>query len=261
MNDVLQWLQVHGNERDRAVDKAAALLTEPYRRKYSKIVPPELHRLSALASARLVFVESLPGGARLVPMPGGFEILIDANLNHQRARTAIAHELVHTLFYSREREIPTRLIRPSKGEEHFCFDVARRVLAPMWMIESAGILELRAATEIFAALLKTFKLSRPVAARLMLQDYRFASGVAATWMNCEGAWTMRRGNCFASPELSKAERSRLHNLARSWLRREPLSDTMGIRGYTDHARKSAFVLVEVAGRNLTRAARAASGAA
>ncbi len=243
MSNVLHWLDTHGKAREHAVEQAASLFVEGYLRRYSRIIPPELHRLSALASAKVAYVDGLPGGARLVPVLDGFQILVDSGLKPQRARTAIAHELIHTLFYSKEERIPTRLVRATEAEEHFCFDVARRVLAPLRMVKFAGIPDLPSDADKFHALVKTFKLSRQVAARLLLQDYGLASGVAAVWTHSSGGWEMRRGNCFASPELPRPERARLHGVARAWLRKEEFDEQMSVTGSLDASGLTGFVLV------------------
>jgi len=246
MSGVLQWLDTHGVDRQRAVEQATDMLTEGYRRKYGKMIPPELHRLAALVSAKISYVNNLPGGARLVPVAGGFDILVDSSLNAFRTRTAIAHELAHTLFYSSQEPIPKRLSPPSKNEEHFCFDVARRILAPEWMIRSVGISNLRDTSEMFLVTSKTFKLSRQMASRVLLQDYCFLSGVAAVWTKHEQGWKMKPGNCYASPDLSRKERMRLHGVARAWLGRERSyhdTPTTGIVGSLGSDGRTAFVLI------------------
>jgi hypothetical protein len=243
MSNALHWLDTHGKAREHAVEQAASLFVDGYLRRYGRIIPPELHRLSALSSAKVAYVDGLPGGARLVPVLDGFEILVDSDLKPQRARTAIAHELVHTLFYSKDERIPTRLVRATEAEEHFCFDVARRVLAPLPMVEFARIPTLRSDGDKFSALVKTFKLSRHVAARLLLQDYGLASGVAAVWTRSSGVWEMKRGNCFASPGLPRSERARLHGAARAWLNKEEPAGHLNLTGLLDTSGLTGFVLV------------------
>ncbi len=242
MTNTLEWLNSRGAERERSVKEAVSLLTEEYRNKYPSLLPMELHRLSATLSARVVYIQGLEGGARLLPVPGGFEVLVDSGLNYLRARTSIAHELVHTLFYAREDHVPRRLAKATKAEEHFCFDVGRRILAPSWMVEIAGIRDLKNGKDIFTSLLRIFKLSRSVAARIMLQDYSLTSGVAAVWSCSDGTWKMKPGSCSASAHLKRGQRTELHDHARRWLQ-NPDSQQPNVLGMMDKTRSAAFVLV------------------
>ena len=239
----LRWLEAHGADRQLAVENAAETLMRDYRSKYGSMIPPELHRLAALLEGKIVYVDGLPGGARLVPVHGGFEILVDSTLSVSRMRTAIAHELAHTLFYSRAESIPRRLSAPSKWEEHFCFDVARRVLAPEWMIRVTGIADLNDISEMFHATSRTFKLGRQTASRVLLQDHRLLSGVAAIWVKLGEQWRMKPGNCYASSNLSKKERQYLHEIARAWLKDGSAQSDVPAIGFVDSARQTAFVLV------------------
>jgi len=111
------------------------------------------------------------------------------------------------------------------------------------MVEFTRIPDLPSDADKFGALVKTFKLSRHVAARLLLQDYGLASGVAAVWTQSSGEWKMKGGNCFASPELGRHERARLHGVARAWLRKEEFDKEMSVTGLLDTSGLTGFVLV------------------
>jgi hypothetical protein len=243
MTIALEWLNTKGVERQRAVECAAETLMADYRRSYRSMVPPELHRLASLIGAQISYVADLPGGARLLPVQGGFQILIDSTLVGCRKRTAIAHELVHTLFYSKNDSIPKRVLPPSRTEEHFCFDVARRILVPHWMIRSSGLRDIQEASRLFSTIACTFKLSRQMASRVLLQDYQLLSGVAAVWIKTGEQWRMKLGNCYASPDLSRRDRATLHSVARAWLCSEQKENRSEVIGSFDSTARKAFVLV------------------
>ncbi len=180
-----------------------------------------------------------------MPVKGGFHVLVSDELEPARYRTSVAHELCHTLFYSRDYDIPKRLLPPSEAEERFCFDVARRVLAPRWMVEAFGLLKHPEAETMFKTLTGTFKLSRPAAARLMLADYRLVVGVAGRWSLVKGDWELKRGESFASPQLTAKERKSLHSAARDWLGdRYRESIFRRVFGIMEAENRSAFVMVQ-----------------
>jgi len=243
MTIALEWLNTKGIDRHCALESAAESLMADYRRSYCNMVPPELHRLASLIGARISYVEDLPGGARLLPVHGVFQILVDSTLDGYRKRTAIAHELAHTLFYSRNESIPKRVLPASRTEEHFCFDVARRILAPRWMIRSSGLPDIQDASRLFSTITTTFRLSRQMASRVLLQDYQLLSGVAAVWIKTGEQWGMKAGNCYASPDLSRKDRRTLHGVARAWLSNERKERFAEVIGSLDATTRRAFVLV------------------
>jgi len=248
MSDPVDWLSMHGDLRRHGVEQAATQLLDKYRSRWPKIVPPELHRLAASLSARIVAIDNLEGDARLVPAFGGFVVLVQRELassRYGRFRTCIAHELVHTLFYSKADARPRRLCEPSKAEEYFCFDVARRVLAPHWLLEATGVRTMSEAEPIFRMLVETFKLSRPVAARVMLEDYELVRGIAGRWSRQHGRWELNRGSTYATPLLTEAERKTLRQVTREWLESaaEPATPHCVI-GTIESSGDSAFVVVE-----------------
>jgi hypothetical protein len=200
-----------------AAQEAAAQLLDSYRGKWADLIPVELHRVAWTLDASIETVENLAGGARLVPVKGGFRILVGSNLPSGRYRTSVAHELAHTLFYVRDGSLPRRVTQQTKSEEDFCFDVARYVLAPMWLMDSIGINDVRDPAQSFRVLRETLKLSTPVAARVLLHDYHLFSGVAGQWSREEGNWHLQRGRAYASPDLNPSQRARLRRSAQLWL--------------------------------------------
>lgn len=244
MNTPPSWLSLRN--RVAAVDRASVELLSAYQRQWPNLVPTELHRLSASLGCRISTVKHLEGGARLLPSRGGgFRVLVGQNLDPGRYRTAVAHELSHTLFYCRQESMPKRFFPPSKAEEHFCFDVARRLLAPRWMLKGAGLLDDRDVESVFETLITKFKLSRPVAARLILADYHLFTGVAGRWSLEAGEWKLNRGESFASPNLATREKRVLHSAAHSWLKGiHGESVFRRIVGLRETGSQSAFVLVE-----------------
>jgi hypothetical protein len=240
------WLRASGDELRLAVKHAALLLLEGYRHKWANLAPVELHRLAWSLETQISREPKVEGGARLMPVPGGFVVLIDNNLPVAKCRTSIAHELVHTLFYSRETRIPTRLFKMTPKEEHFCFDVGRRILAPDWLLVDLGLTEMQDAKAIFASLTRKLGLSKPVAARVMLEDYMLARGVAARWAHRNGQWDLVRGNVYASPSLSRNERQFLRGVAKQWLEKKTkVEEEYRVFGTFEQSGDSAFVLVQV----------------
>lgn len=244
MSSVLQWLSSRGVDRRLAAEQAAYVLLLKYRQRWEKIVPIELHRLAASLNCRISQVRRLEGGARLLPISGGFEVLVSAELPLAKHRMAIAHELAHTLFYSFENEIPMRLVEPSPREEHFCFDVARRILAPDWLIADIRRFRLAEPKDLFDCLTKRFKLSKLTAARVMLEDYQLAVGVAGRWRRVNEQWKLDRGRAFASPSLKPRDRKLLHAAAKRWLSESVLPEApYGIIGLSEASGEGVFVCV------------------
>lgn len=217
MSNAVEWLSTGGVERRLAADQAANVLLSKYRQRWESIVPIELHRLAASLNCTVSTVQEVEGGARLLPIAGGFEVLVSAELPVAKYRMAIAHELAHTLFYSVEHDLPTRVLEPSRKEEHFCFDVARRILAPDWLIADVRRFHFAEPKDLFDCLTKTFKLSKSTAARVMLEDYELAVGVAGRWCRINGRWELDRGRAFASPCLKPKDRKLLRDAAKRWL--------------------------------------------
>jgi hypothetical protein len=216
---VTRWLQADGEDRRGAVRSAAALLLADYRERWPTLAPVELNRVASTVGAKIVWVPQLSGGARLLPVPGGFRILVSRGLPSAKVRTSIAHELAHTLFYSRAEEVPQQLITANEKEEKFCFDVARWVLAPDWIVEASGIRKMRDPRTVFALLIDPsgpFRLSRPIASRVMLDDYHMATGIAGRWVK-KGKWALERSSACASRGLGRKDREFLRSAARRWL--------------------------------------------
>lgn len=209
------WLAASGKERAEAVEEASRRLLDHYFRRWPEIVPVELHRLAWSLRAEVFRSEHASGDAFLMPTRGGFRILADSDRPVGRYRTAVAHELVHTLFYSDPDDgEPRRLLPRSRREEHFCFDVARRILAPYQHLELIGILKEPNPAVVFEKLTRVLLLSRPLAARVMLADHVLAKGFAARWVERPSGWRHVSGSAAATPSLSQKERARLRDVAR-----------------------------------------------
>jgi hypothetical protein len=225
-------------------------LSRAYRERWPDLIPVELHRLAWCLAVRIDPVGPLEGGARLVPVSGGFVVLVDRRLSPARYRTAVAHELAHTLFYSVSSSMPKRRVEHSKKEEYFCFDVARRLLAPKWVVEAIGLRQGHDAQEVFNALTSKLHLSRPVAARVMLDDHELAQGVAGRWRKDGGAWLLGKGTACASPSLSQEQRRSLRHRAHQWLTGQQVT-TVACRviGELNRTGESAFVVVVLDGES------------
>jgi len=240
------WLTLRDGDRRAAVKQAASRLLDQHRRRWPNLVPIELHRLAWCLDARIVRVAGLEGEAHLVPSKGGFQVFVRDRLSKARSRTSVAHELVHTLFYCKDTDPPKRLLDHSDAEEHFCFDVARRILAPDWLIEQAQIQEMDDPQKAFRLLIDpagAFQLSRPVAARVMFDDYQLATGVAARWVARDGEWTRQSASGAVTRGLPRKERLSLWRVAKRWLadEKEPMGyQVLGIR---ERGGQSAFVAV------------------
>jgi len=214
------WLSVKNEKREFAVQEAANILLSSYcsRSQWLNLIPIELYRLAATLNTKIEFISNTKSEATLIPVKGGFRILINGDLGRSRYRTSIAHELVHTLFYDSSKSVPRRMFKPSNEEEWFCFDVARRILAPEWHLMSLGVLTLRDPKQIFDLLTSKHKISLPMASRIVLQDYCIFQGVAGRWKKDEKGWKLQQGTAYASPTLSTKRRKMLNDRAREFLR-------------------------------------------
>jgi hypothetical protein len=210
------WLNTQGAERKAALDFAAEVLLADYMQRWPCAAPVDLLRLAESLGAEITRIRDLEGGARLIPLRGGFQVLVSETLESNRARVAIAHELAHTLFYDRQTEAPKRLIAPSNAEEHFCADLARRLLAPSYLLTTGTATELRQ-DELYRLAVDRFQLSRLAAARLILQDYGLGSGTAARWQRTAGGWLQVPSTACKSDKLSPLECSQMDQFVKNWL--------------------------------------------
>jgi hypothetical protein len=200
--------------------------------------------IDILRNPHILRVRSMEGSARLMPTPKGFDLLLDEHIGNAKARTTIAHELAHTLFYSRPAGTPQRLGTRTPAEEHFCFDVGRMLLAPRWLLDYAQLMRVDDAGRVFATLTGKFRLSREVAAAVMLQDYHLACGVGGRWSFASGSWKLERGRAYASECLAAPKRRYFRDVAAAWLktRRAPNSD-LRVTAEIERSGNAAFVLV------------------
>lgn len=223
--DASQWIDLVGDERRIAIQEAAALLLRDY---WSRSVTEyvDLDLLCETLGVSLLRTRGLGGDVRLLPTPHGFRILLDEALPPERQRMAIAHELVHTLFYDRPViGSPRRLKPPSSWEENFCFDAARRILAPSRLVKAPGFLDGLSPGWMFWTVVKKLRLSRPTAARVLLDDHQVMTGVAARWLRRAGEWTLDRGSATATPRLSREERRTMHDIVRTTLETGEFNNT------------------------------------
>ena len=213
-----RWLSRKGEAWKDGVIEASQLLLSEYLDDWGAMIPVELHRLASLHKAKIVPLKNLEGEALLMPTRAGFRILVKANNPVGRYRTSVAHELAHTLFFTNPREgTPQRLIPHSKREEHFCFDVARHLLAPKIHLETIGVYDERDPGVVLKKLTESLLLSRPLAARLMLADYKLANGIAGRWVHTENGWKHEFWSSAATPSLSRQDRSELRAVAKRYL--------------------------------------------
>ena len=238
-----KWLVAEGNARCEAVRKAARFLLKQYLEKWAYLIPVELHRLAATANAEIVRMQDLNGDAILMPVRGGFQILVNAAASAGRYRTSVAHELVHTLFYTiPEQGAPRRAIPHNQREESFCFDVARHLLVPQEHLEAIGVLRESDVTLIFNQLTRVLLLSRPWAARVMLADYALARGIAGRWIRTAEGWKQEKSAATATPSLSREERANLRKAVAEHLE-SPEKGSGGLRIVTLTEQSGAGVFV------------------
>jgi len=213
------WLSTKGKERRKSASEAAKILLASYRehKEWLQIIPIELHRLASTLNTRIEEFDKSSGEALLIPVRGGFSIYVKSQPNYSRLRTSIAHELAHILFYNVDGEEPTRIKTPDEKEERFCFDVARRILAPDWHLKAIGVEDSHNLNFIFEAMTETLALSREVAAQLILQDYCLVKGVGGRWIKKGESYILQRGKAYASPSLEKSERKELHEQCRKFI--------------------------------------------
>jgi hypothetical protein len=216
-NLIREWLASQGESWKQAVREASDFLLKDYLKRW-QIVPVELHRLAAILNAEVVRLNDFTGEAILMPQQTGFRIIVNASLSKGRYRASVAHELAHTLFYSEPSGTPPRRIQEqTRREEHFCFDVARHLLAPKAHLEAIGVLNENDPAIVFAKLTGTLLLSRPWAARIMLADYALATGIAGRWIHGENGWRLEPGSSTATPSLSDKDKRELRTAAVKYL--------------------------------------------
>ena len=97
--------------------------------------------------------------ASLITSKNGFEIIINSTINNIQQRSAIAHELGHTLFYHFASNVPVRSQKMEYWEEEgMAYDIARKILIPTFLIKK----EIRnnpPSLALFEELVRTFNVS------------------------------------------------------------------------------------------------------
>ena len=140
-------------------------------------------------------------------------ILVDSRLQRASARLAVAHEIVHSIFYERPALglIPKRIRKWETAEEHFCFDVGRRLLAPRSLLKRVAGDRIVDCEATFRCLIESFQVSRQVAARILFQDFEYFTGWASRWVLSRGKWSMDVKCCVGSKDLSATQRRKLRD--------------------------------------------------
>jgi hypothetical protein len=242
---ITEWLAAEGRMRVDAVQRAASFLLQRYLDRWQHIVPVELHRLASTLTAEVVRLDTLGGDAVLMPVQGGFRILVNATVPVGRYRTSVAHELAHTLFYDvTDERVPRRRIPHTRCEEQFCFDVARHLLAPKEHLDAIGVFNVNDPGAIFSKLTEILLLSRPWAARVMLADYGLAKGIAGRWIRGDEGWMPENYSSSASPDLSQRERKKLRGMVFNYLNSgEKPTGIDGIVTMHEKSDKGIFVVI------------------
>jgi hypothetical protein len=218
-NQIREWLAAEGDSRKEAIAEASKTLLKDYTSIYEHFIPIELHRLAITLNSEIISLENMQGDASLIPTQNGFRILVNSNLYAGRYRASIVHEFAHTLFYTNPAQgKPRRLFPQSSREEHFCFDVARNILAYEPHLRAIGLDKENDPAIIFTKLTDIFLLSRPWAARVMLADRGLATGIGGRWLKIADEWKLTPGSSAATPLLSARERIKLRNLAKEYLK-------------------------------------------
>lgn len=207
----------HGSEWHDIVCEAARLLLTPYELRWKGELPINPYRLAWCVRARVRRVAGLEGPAYLMPVVGGFHLLIASGTRPFALRTAVAHEIVHSLFYDNTARIPSRLASGSEREEAFCREVARRLLAPRWALEKITLSSDSHVSEMMNAVIAGLGITIPVASRVLLEDYALVVGVAGTWREVNSCGVPVSSGAHATRCLSRKERTDLRKLGTWWL--------------------------------------------
>lgn len=238
------WLQAASTDRPATVRIAATNLLAAYLCRWSTDLPVNVYRLSWTLDVQIQAVNNLSGGARIIPRKGGFSLLLNSALSpYTRRRSAIAHELAHTLFYDRSADLPRRPGDASPLEERFCFDVARQLLVP-WVLLERDLQRIWPPTSLDALIRHvsaTFQCSRLIAAHVVLRDYGLAEGVAGRLVRAEGKWKVEP-TAAVSESLDRKGRLFLWDKARSVLEGSSKDPRVTVASEAEGA--SAFVTVD-----------------
>ena len=240
-----QWLRSTGDGWSSAAQEAADHLLESYPYRHSRKDRIDLVALAGALGVRLKQRPSVSGEARLIPASGGFVVHYALpNASGFRYRTSIAHELAHTLFYSRSYDPPRRLFAWTEREESFCFDVARKVMAPRWLLDELGFFTSMSLEASLDTLVSRVGLSHPLAGRVIFADYKIEKGVAGRWKRKgTDTWVLERSTASASPDLTAKSRRTLHLLAEQWLATGTVHQDYRVTGNVSGSGRTAFVAV------------------
>lgn len=204
----------------QTVLSGARHLLRGYFESHSPGKPIKLGVLATTNRTGIQWIDGIEAPARLIPRAGGFLILLRRDVTGVVARTKIAHELAHTLFYRDDTNPPTRELARSAREEVFCSDVARQVLLPGEAVRATGIDQMSSPVASLKAAIAKMRVSRDVAAKSLLQDHLILAGIAGWWKCADGVWTPIAGLQYASRGESAATRARLRRHVARALRAE-----------------------------------------
>jgi len=217
-----------GEVRNIALQEAAELLLSKYRKLYGEVIPVNVSRLAETLDARIMKTRGLheKKEACILPCKSGFDILVNPFLVESRFRSVVAHELGHILFFVEHKGSIVRLanLHPElqEKEEHFCFDLARYLLAPSWILDRIGIRTIEDVKEVFMHLWKTLQLSKNVASQVLFQDQMLFVGRADVWKWNGSEWRQARGLSYPHPSLRSKRKlnEKVKDAARAWLKGE-----------------------------------------
>ncbi len=232
-----EWLKATDSRRREALREAATAILGDYAERYPS---HRFIRLHPLVEARRALVRRMPelgDRGRLLARRRGFDLLVSENLDltSPKGRSVLAHELVHTLFYSLSdgEGVPSRLVPRSKGEHDFCYDAARLVLVPPWLLTRLRLESATPLSTLLESLTDICRVSRSLAARLILDDYGLRSGIAGRWRRVDRQW--KREFACASSLTTRRQRDWLSRTALFWIREAdsppPGVTIVGDRGY------------------------------
>ena len=220
----IEWLKASGGKWKENLLLAANLLLKEYRVKWSHVVPINLNLLAFSLDTKIRVVSTLESEATISPGYRCFTIFLRGSTNSSRKRTKIAHELAHILFYNMHLDIPRRLIDENKKElrereEIFCYDLARYLLAPEWVIKEMfpeHRLKSMNHFKTFEYFVRTLQITKPLASRLILEDYSLTNGFCGYWKLKGNKWDLDGNKAFYSKNF-KGRKNEVKKAVMDWL--------------------------------------------
>ena len=128
----VKWLLVRYG--DASAEDCIRRLAAETRMATNQLRPVDLDPLLRHRSILKIIERKLPSSeALLFPVPGGFNMHIEAGADVVRRRFSMAHEMGHTFFFNLDRRIPNRPYNyqgTDPEEERLCNSFAAEVLMP-----------------------------------------------------------------------------------------------------------------------------------